>query len=70
MPNNIVLKALAGALSGLVSAAMVDFSAWKEWVASTDSDVAYPFNWGLALKRYASGAFLGALAALGFGEVA
>lgn len=50
---------IAGAVSGLVSAILVDVHAWSK------ADPALPFDWGLAVKRWVGGAVSGALAGLG-----
>jgi hypothetical protein len=50
---------IAGAVSGLVSAILVDVHAWSK------SDPALAFDWGLAVKRWVGGAVSGALAGLG-----
>lgn len=53
---------LVGAVSGFVAAALVDLHAW--------SDGAGAFEWGLALKRWITGAISGAVTAAGLTEVA
>ena len=58
------IKALiAGAVSGFVSAFVVDLHAWSQ---DADGD----FNWMLAAKRWVAGAVSGATAAAGFGVMA
>ena len=50
-------KIVAGAVSGLVAALVVDVNAWSK----TDEK----FDWLLAFKRWVAGAVTGALATLG-----
>jgi hypothetical protein len=54
---------IAGAISGFVSAFLVDLDAWKKAPANE------AFDWALALKRWAAGALSGALAGAGFGAL-
>lgn len=61
--NELVKKVIAGALSGFVSAFLVDLNAWKSNEAMEN------FNWALALKRWLAGAVSGALTGLGFGQL-
>lgn len=53
---------LAGAISGLASAVVVDLNAWSHTPGA-------PFDWGLALRRYIKGAITGALSASGFAQL-
>ena len=53
---------LAGAISGFVSAFLVDLHAWSQ-----DEDGIY--NWTLAAKRWVAGAVSGAAAAAGLGAM-
>ena len=46
-----------GALSGFLSALLIDVNAWSRSQSA--------FDWGLAAKRWIAGAATGALAALG-----
>lgn len=50
-------KLIAGTVSGFLAAFVVDIHAW-----SRSSDA---FDWGLAVKRWVSGAVSGAVAAFG-----
>lgn len=61
-------KIVAGAVSGLVAAAMVDLDAWRAG-KDPDADGLPGFDVKKALRRYAYGAFSGALTAIGFGAV-
>lgn len=62
------LKAiLAGAVSGLLSAAAVDFAAFRSWKSASE---ALRYDWGVALWRWFQGALLGAMASAGFSGVA
>jgi len=54
-------KIVAGAVSGFLGAFVVDLNAWKKATGS--------FDWGLAAKRWVSGAVSGAMAALGMGQI-
>ena len=60
--NEVVKKIVAGAVSGFVSAVLVDLDKWKQ----SALDV---FDWKLAIKRYFMGAVTGAAAAAGFGNL-
>lgn len=60
-------RIVAGAIAGALSAALVDFNAfraWKQW-----SDVA-TYQWSTAAFRWMQGAITGAVAAAGIGWVA
>lgn len=63
MKTNIIL---AGALSGLVTAARVDYEAFKAW---DDYKDAIAYNWGLAAWRWFQGAAIGAVTMAGLFEV-
>lgn len=52
-------KIIAGAVSGLLAAVLVDVDAWRSHKGPD------PFNWGLAFKRWLVGAISGALAGAG-----
>lgn len=54
---------LGGALTGFVSAFLVDLDAWKRAPKGSK------FEWDLAAKRWLAGAVAGALAGLGLGSV-
>ena len=55
-----------GAVAGLLTAAAVDFQAFRKWQAFSD---ALAYNWSTALFRWAQGAVIGAASAVGFGMV-
>jgi H+/Cl- antiporter ClcA len=61
--NELVKKIVAGALSGFVSAFLVDLNAWKS------NEAMEHFNYALAIKRWLAGAVSGALTGLGFGQL-
>jgi len=61
--NELVKKIIAGALSGFVSAFLVDLNAWKS------NEAMEHFNWALAVKRWLAGAVSGALTGLGMGQL-
>jgi len=57
--------AMRGAISGVVTAAIVDvgaFRGWKSW------DDALTYQWGIATFRWFQGAVIGALTGLGLGS--
>jgi len=60
--NELIKKVIAGAISGFVSAFMVDFGKWK-----ATPDLSY--DWKLAIKNWLLGAVGGAVTAFGFGNV-
>jgi len=60
--NNEIKKVIVGAMSGFVSAVLVDLDKWKK--SELDK-----FDWNLAIKRYFMGAVTGAIAAAGFGNI-
>lgn len=55
--NWITVK--AGALAGLISAAAIDFQAFRKWKSFDD---ALHYDWGIAVWRWVQGAVLGAFA--------
>lgn len=55
-----------GALSGLVSAALVDFAAFRSWSSFHD---AATYQWGTALWRWLQGAVVGAVTGAGYGAL-
>jgi hypothetical protein len=55
---------LSGAISGIVTAATIDFHAFK----SQPVDFFKSFSWKVAAPRYAAGAFFGVLTVLGLGS--
>ena len=55
-----------GALSGALAAAGVDIAAFRSWKSFDD---VHTYAWGLALFRWAQGAILGAMAAVGLGAL-
>ena len=61
--NELVKKVVAGALSGFVSAFLVDLNAWKS------NEAMEHFNYALAIKRWLAGAVSGALTGLGLGQL-
>jgi hypothetical protein len=61
--NELIKKVVAGALSGFVSAFLVDLNAWKS------NEAIEHFNYALAIKRWLAGAVSGALTGLGFGQL-
>jgi H+/Cl- antiporter ClcA len=61
--NELLKKIIAGALSGFVSAFLVDLNAWKS------NEAMEHFNWAVAIKRWLAGAVSGALTGLGLGQL-
>jgi H+/Cl- antiporter ClcA len=61
--NELLKKIIAGALSGFVSAFLVDLNAWKS------NEAMEHFNYALAIKRWLAGAVSGALTGLGMGQL-
>lgn len=57
---------VAGAISGLMAAAVVDLHAFRSWHSFQD---ARAYDWGVASWRWFQGAITGALAALGMGQL-
>lgn len=58
--NELAIKIAKGAVSGFLAAFVVDIQAWMKATGK--------FDWGVAIKRWISGAISGALAALGIAE--
>lgn len=58
-----IRKIIAGAISGFLSAFVVDVMAWSKHRGVK------PFNWGVAAKRWVAGVITGVVAALGVGQV-
>ncbi len=56
-------KIVAGAVSGLVTAVLIDINAWSKAPSGS------PFDWKLAFKRWVAGAVSGATAALGVDQM-
>ena len=61
--NPFIHKLVAGALSGLLSAILIDLHAWQASPTAT-------FDFKLAAKRWVTGLVSGVTAALGLAEVA
>jgi hypothetical protein len=59
--NNEIKKVIVGAMSGFVSAFLVDCNAWLKSGEDTK------FDYILAFKRWVAGAVSGAVTALGLG---
>lgn len=55
-----------GATAGLLTAAAVDFQAFRGWKSFSD---AHSYAWSLALFRWLQGAVIGGLTALGYGAI-
>lgn len=55
-----------GVLTGVLSAAAVDFAAFRSWQSFHD---AQSYAWGVAAWRWAQGAIVGLFASLGLGAV-
>jgi hypothetical protein len=66
MSDLLTNKFVAGALAGLLSAAAVDFQAFRSWKSFND---AVTYDWTIALWRWFQGAAVGALAAAGIAGV-
>ena len=64
--NQLLQKVAAGAIGGFVTAVGVDLHAWQN--DNYAFSWAKTFNWPLAIKRWAYGAFAGALVGLGLGQ--
>jgi len=61
--------ALSGALAGLIAAVKVDYTAYTKWRDNPNTPE-FQFDFKVALPRYAWGAVLGALGALGLDSAA
>lgn len=57
---------MAGAVTGVVSAAAVDYVAFRQWKSFHDL---YDYQWGVALFRWFQGFVIGGLTGIGFGAV-
>lgn len=53
---------IAGAISGLLSAAAVDFAAFRKWQSFAD---AASYSWSVAAWRWLQGAVIGAVSGAG-----
>lgn len=60
--NNVV----RGAVSGALAAALIDFNAFRSWKKWSD---AMTYDWRTAAFRWAQGAAVGSVTALGVGAV-
>jgi hypothetical protein len=58
--------AVRGALAGLISAALVDFAAFRSWKTFHD---AYVYDWGTASWRWLQGAIVGAVTGSGLSVI-
>jgi len=58
---------VSGGMAGLLSAALVDFQAFRSWTRLQD---ALAYDWGIALWRWGQGFVVGGLAATVFTGVA
>jgi hypothetical protein len=58
--------AMQGAVTGFLSAAGIDFQAFRAWKSFDD---ARKYSWSLAAWRWFQGAFVGALTGMGYGAV-
>lgn len=59
--NQFAIRLIAGALTGFLSAVVVDVQKWAKTGGT--------FDWGIALRAWIAGAVTGALAGLGIGSV-
>lgn len=57
-------RAVQGAVTGMATAGLVDFAAFRSWKSFDD---ARQYDWGIALWRWFQGAVVGALTGFGFG---
>lgn len=57
---------VAGAVTGAVSAAAIDFQAFRSWKSYHD---AATYDWATASWRWVQGAVVGAVTATGYGAV-
>lgn len=57
---------IAGVLSGVASAIVIDLQAFRSWKSFGD---AYKYDWQLAAWRWFQGAVLGGLSVFGIGQV-
>ena len=66
MSNFLHNPIVKGALSGLVSAAVVDLHAFRTWKSGSEFK---SYDWGTAALRWGQGIISGALAAAGLGFI-
>ena len=64
--NPTLHNILMGVASGVTSAALGDFAAFKSWKSFDD---ARTYSWSLAIWRWFQGAIVGGLTGLGFGAM-
>jgi uncharacterized membrane protein len=57
---------VVAALAGFISAASVDFTAFKKWQSWQEG---LQYNWSLATWRWVQGVIIGAVTGAGFGVV-
>lgn len=62
----LAYPAVRGALSGLISAALVDFAAFRSWKNFHD---AYVYDWQTAGFRWLQGAVVGAITGSGLSAI-
>ena len=66
MDNTHLHQAIAGALTGLVTAIEADFAAFRAWQSWHDAAI---YDWRTATFRWCKGVVIGALSGLGLGAV-
>jgi hypothetical protein len=62
----LAYPAVRGALAGLISAALVDFGAFRSWKNFHD---AYVYDWKTAAFRWCQGAVIGAVTGSGLSVI-
>jgi len=62
MTQYLANKYVAGALAGLIAAAVVDINAFRTWKSVNE---ALDYDWGIALWRWGQGALSGLIMAAG-----